>query len=143
MIDSIINSRDNEGEMKGKRCRMPSKKVIVIGELNRLGVGTEHVTADPLSRTGATLSLTDGRDRSLLTYMGTIDAVTPAAIPDTTGAGDSFNAGWIAAMLEGRSYVEALKFANACGALSTLSIGGAGTLNLEGLVRFWPEGLRK
>lgn len=232
-----------------------------LSELARLGVGVRHVTVDPGSRTGATLSLTDGSDRSLLTYMGTIASVVPELIPDeafegashvhfgsfylqermrphwsglfrkakeagrttsfdvgwdpredwdrkrlkellawtdwflpseeevltifevpdvaglparlpeprglvvvkrgasgaaafgadgsaaegrpfsvkpvdTTGAGDSFNAGWIAAKLEGKDTVEALTFANACGALSTLSVGGAGTLDRERLARF-------
>jgi sugar/nucleoside kinase (ribokinase family) len=226
------------------------------------------VKLDPARRTGVTLSLTDGGDRSLLTYMGTIDAVTPELIPeelfrgaghlhfgsyylqermlpywssvfrrareaglttsfdvgwdpketwdrdrlkellawtdwflpseeevlnifeaddvseipnrlpdrrgtviikrgkvgamaidpagkvteggpfsvnpiDTTGAGDSFNAGWIAANLSGRRGIDALTFANACGALSTLGVGGAGTLNREALEKFWPEGFAK
>ncbi|MCL6594091.1 MAG: gamma-glutamyltransferase, partial [Alicyclobacillus sp.] len=61
---------------------------------------------------------------------------------DTTGAGDSFNAGWIAARLSGRNEAEALTFANACGALSTLGIGGAGNLTLDKLRRFWPGGFR-
>lgn len=44
---------------------------------------------------------------------------------DTTGAGDSFNAGLIFGYLKGRRDVELLDFANACGALATLRIGGA------------------
>jgi len=238
-----------------------------LSELRRFGVGVRHVAVDGSSRTGATLSLTDGSDRSLVTYLGTIAAVTPERIPadiydgashvhfgsfylqermrphwrdvfrrakaagattsfdvgwdpaetwdrerlrdllawtdwflpseeealaifeapslaelaprlperrghvivkrgaagavafdpaggvtqgspfrvepvDTTGAGDSFNAGWIAARLSGRNEAEALTFANACGALSTLGIGGAGNLTLDKLRRFWPGGFR-
>ena len=45
---------------------------------------------------------------------------------DTTGAGDAFNAGYIAAMLEGRPIAHRLRFANACGALVTQVRGGAG-----------------
>ncbi|WP_309118245.1 sugar kinase [Paenibacillus sp.] len=44
---------------------------------------------------------------------------------DTTGAGDSFNAGFIYASLAGREGKEALRFACACGALATTRIGGA------------------
>ncbi|SDW16992.1 carbohydrate kinase family protein [Paenibacillus sp. CF384] len=236
-----------------------------VKELERLGVDVTHVVMDSNVRTGVTLSLSDGSDRALLTYMGAIGAVTPAIIPDgllreaahvhfgsyylqeqmrphwlevfkqakanglttsfdsgwdpseswdrerirsllaltdwfipseeeamrifeadtivglpdclpesrgtvvvkcgskgsmavfldglvefapsysvnpvdTTGAGDSFNAGFITAKLEGKSDSEALSFANACGALSTLAIGGAGTVSREGLLKLWPEG---
>jgi sugar/nucleoside kinase (ribokinase family) len=50
-------------------------------------------------------------------------AVTPL---DTTGAGDAFDAGYISAMLEGRSIPDSLRFANACGALVAGVRGGAG-----------------
>ncbi|GIP33596.1 carbohydrate kinase family protein [Paenibacillus sp. J2TS4] len=44
---------------------------------------------------------------------------------DTTGAGDSFNAGAIAGWLSGKHGKDWIEFANACGAASTLRIGGA------------------
>ncbi len=43
---------------------------------------------------------------------------------DTTGAGDSFNAGFLRAWLDGGSLPDCLAFAAVCGALSTLRIGG-------------------
>ncbi|MBV9267810.1 MAG: sugar kinase, partial [Acidobacteriaceae bacterium] len=43
---------------------------------------------------------------------------------DTTGAGDSFNAGFLDAWLRGDDLVDAMRFASACGALSTLASGG-------------------
>ena len=44
---------------------------------------------------------------------------------DTTGAGDSFNAGFVHAYaIQNLSLEEALRFANACGALSTTGFGG-------------------
>ena len=45
---------------------------------------------------------------------------------DTTGAGDSFDAGFIAARLDGRSVDDALAFAVACGSLSTRAVGWHG-----------------
>jgi sugar/nucleoside kinase (ribokinase family) len=45
---------------------------------------------------------------------------------DTTGAGDSFAAGFISAYIEGSSLADCLKTGNACGALSTLKAGGTG-----------------
>lgn len=50
----------------------------------------------------------------------------PVSPVDTTGAGDSFNAGFLHAWLGGRPLRDALRFAAACGALSTLGIGGSG-----------------
>jgi sugar/nucleoside kinase (ribokinase family) len=43
---------------------------------------------------------------------------------DTTGAGDSFNAGFLHRWLQGVPIVECLRLGAACGALSTLGLGG-------------------
>ena len=43
---------------------------------------------------------------------------------DTTGAGDSFDAGFLAAWLAGEPLQRALALGNACGALSTRALGG-------------------
>ena len=43
---------------------------------------------------------------------------------DTTGAGDSFNAGFLHRWLQGAPLVECLRLGAACGALSTLGLGG-------------------
>jgi len=48
-------------------------------------------------------------------------SVTPV---DTTGAGDSFNAGFLHVWRSGRELVKAMQFAAACGALATLASGG-------------------
>ncbi len=45
---------------------------------------------------------------------------------DTTGAGDSFAAGFVHAFLCGRDLHQCLVEGNACGALSTLQVGGTG-----------------
>jgi sugar/nucleoside kinase (ribokinase family) len=54
--------------------------------------------------------------------------VRSAAMPvdpiDTTGAGDSFDAGFLRAWLDGHGIADCLEFAAACGALSTARIGG-------------------
>jgi sugar/nucleoside kinase (ribokinase family) len=51
-------------------------------------------------------------------------AAMPVGPIDTTGAGDSFNAGFLRAWLDGDALPDCLELAAACGALSTLSIGG-------------------
>jgi sugar/nucleoside kinase (ribokinase family) len=43
---------------------------------------------------------------------------------DTTGAGDSFDAGFISGYVEGKAVEDCLQIGNACGALSTLKAGG-------------------
>ena len=49
----------------------------------------------------------------------------PVDVLDTTGAGDSFNAGLVFAhVIQGLPLKEALRFANACGAHSTTGFGG-------------------
>jgi sugar/nucleoside kinase (ribokinase family) len=53
----------------------------------------------------------------------------PVQVVDTTGAGDSFNAGFIYGyILEGGSKAEALRFANACGAIAVTRVGGASSV---------------
>ncbi|MGC0423431.1 carbohydrate kinase family protein [Embleya sp. AB8] len=59
----------------------------------------------------------DGRD---IVYTAGI----PAEPLDTVGAGDSFDAGYLAALLADESPARALEFAAACGALSTRAHGG-------------------
>jgi sugar/nucleoside kinase (ribokinase family) len=51
-------------------------------------------------------------------------AVEIAQVVDTTGAGDSFDAGFLAAYLAGEDVQRSLHIANACGALSTRALGG-------------------
>jgi sugar/nucleoside kinase (ribokinase family) len=48
----------------------------------------------------------------------------PVATVDTTGAGDSFAAGFVSAYLRHAPLAECLRVANACGALSTRKLGG-------------------
>ena len=48
----------------------------------------------------------------------------PVSAIDATGAGDSFAAGFLRGLLDGRPLAETLRLAVACGALSTRSLGG-------------------
>jgi ribokinase len=53
----------------------------------------------------------------------------PVSVLDTTGAGDSFDAGFIFRhVVEGRAPVDSLRFANACGAIAVTRIGGASSV---------------
>ncbi|TXS13127.1 MULTISPECIES: carbohydrate kinase family protein [Streptomyces] len=89
--------------------------------------------ADPLDAAAAVLAargphvvVKNGAEGALL-HDGRALRRTPgtAARPlDTVGAGDSFDAGWVAALLHGLPLPEALEIAAACGALSTRAHGG-------------------
>ena len=50
----------------------------------------------------------------------------PVEVVDTTGAGDSFDAGFLAARLDGADLAESLAWATAAGSLSTTGAGGTG-----------------
>lgn len=51
----------------------------------------------------------------------------PVQAVDTTGAGDSFNAGFLHAWLRDLPILDGLRWGNACGALSTRGVGGTAT----------------
>ncbi|MBR3020624.1 MAG: carbohydrate kinase family protein [Clostridia bacterium] len=56
---------------------------------------------------------------------------------DTTGAGDNFAAGFASEILRGKTAEEALRFANACGAICTTAVGaGTALQNREQVLRF-------
>lgn len=90
------------------------------------GAHTPEAAAELLAARGPLTVVKNGADgalchdgRRLLTVPG-----LPATPKDTVGAGDSFDAGFIAATLDGQPLHEAMKFAVTCGALSTRAHGG-------------------
>ncbi|MFJ4273820.1 carbohydrate kinase family protein [Streptomyces coelicoflavus] len=92
------------------------------------GLGTPDLgkCAAVLAGRGPTVVVKNGAEgalchdgRTLLTTSG-----VPARPVDTVGAGDSFDAGFVAALLAGLALPEALELAAVCGALSTRAHGG-------------------
>jgi sugar/nucleoside kinase (ribokinase family) len=93
-------------------------------------------------REEALRSIANGRTRTIVKLGSdgamTLEGESVVAIPafrvetvDTTGAGDSFNAGFLHAWLRGAAVREAMTFGAACGALSTLAAGGTGAQPTE------------
>jgi len=63
----------------------------------------------------------------------------PATVVDTTGAGDCFAAGFLAALHRNLSYREALRVANAAGALAVETLGAVRGVKPWGETRDWME----
>ena len=55
---------------------------LVLRRLVESGVDVQHVIVDPTLKTGLGIALCQGNDRAILTYLGTIDAVSPEQISD-------------------------------------------------------------
>lgn len=88
----------------------------VAEALRRLDNGRTRIVAK-LGAAGC-LTLEEGRPLAVPAF-----AVDPV---DTTGAGDSFDAGFLHAWLRGLPLLECLRWGAACGSLSTRGLGGTG-----------------
>ena len=82
-----------------------------------------------------TVAIKCGKKGALLLSGGkryAIDAMDDVQVVDTTGAGDSFNAGFIYGYLNGLPLPACLEYGNACGNISVSAVGGTGAdLDLE------------
>lgn len=91
-----------------------SRKKEVIDAIKDFGKTCKLVVAK-LGKKGS-IAVKDGHIYEAASY--SVEAI------DTTGAGDSFNAGFVYGFLKGKSIEEALKYGNACGGLSVTALGG-------------------
>jgi sugar/nucleoside kinase (ribokinase family) len=106
MVDVFL---PNEVELEAlTRCASPEAGLLALGE------GRTR-TIVKLGRTGA---MTTEGGQAVRARGFTVQAV------DTTGAGDSFNAGFLHAFVRGLPVLQCLLHGNACGALSTRALGG-------------------
>ncbi|MEU7871645.1 PfkB family carbohydrate kinase [Dactylosporangium sp. NPDC049140] len=91
------------------------------------GAGALEEAAEKLVGSGTTVVLKDGARGGRAWWPGGGYVTAPGLavdVVDTTGAGDSFNAGFLAARLAGRDVPEALAWAARAGSLSTRAAGG-------------------
>lgn len=91
-----------------------SRKTNIVEAIKDFG-HTCKLVVIKLGKKGA-MAYEDGKIYELEAYK--VNAVDP------TGAGDSFNAGFVYGFLKGKLTQESLKFGNACGALSVTELGG-------------------
>ena len=77
---------------------------------------------------GNTVTIKRGKNGACCSFGGkryAVDAMEDIKVVDTTGAGDSFNAGYIYAYIRGCSAAECLEFGNACGNICVATVGGS------------------
>ena len=111
LIDCIFPNEDEARHYTGET----EPEAMADGFL-RCGVGAVVVKLG-----GAGCLYKDARETLRLNAYD-VDAV------DATGAGDNFIAGFASELLRGASPAEALRFANACGALCATAVGASGAL---------------
>lgn len=95
-----------------------ASRVAGIDELDDAVLALAERAGVVVAKAGAGGALAAHGERLVRAAAPTIDAV------DTTGAGDAFDAGYLASMLAGDPLERSLAIANACGALSTRALGG-------------------
>jgi sugar/nucleoside kinase (ribokinase family) len=85
-----------------------------------------HTAANRFRSSGGTTAIKRGADGVLAATAGRTFSTPafPVTPVDTTGAGDSFNAGFVFRHLAGAPLEECIRWGNACGALSTQALGG-------------------
>lgn len=105
-----------------------AQEALALAAAGGTPADTPATAAAALAARGPLVAVKNGADGALAhdghTLLGTPG--TPARPLDTVGAGDSFDAGFVAAHLRGLPTADALHLAAACGALSTRAHGGTG-----------------
>lgn len=111
-------------------------ELLKLTAASTLDEAIAHLLAE---RPGRTIAVTRGAAGcSVYGADGRIDAAGfPAEEIDPTGAGDCFDAGFISALLEGKTLAEAARLGNACGALTVSAKGPmAGARTRAEVLRF-------
>lgn len=87
---------------------------------------TAREAAESFARSGGMAVIKLGNKGSLAVVSGRYYEAAPFRVHtvDTTGAGDSFNAGFIYGFLKGLDPQECLEYGNGCGALNVTALGG-------------------
>ena len=128
---SLDTNDDPSGRWAGDVAAAIAQADIVLPNeaeaLSLTGAGDVVTAARALAGTAAGIVVVKRGAHGALAWTrdGPIAVPAPPAAPvDTVGAGDSFNAGFLAGRLGGEDVPTSLRLAAACGALSTRAAGG-------------------
>ena len=108
---------------------LPFIDILFMNETEALhytrGLNAEEAALD-FSRQCAMAVIKLGKSGSIGAKNGVLTKSHPYMVSavDTTGAGDSFNAGFVYGFLKGETMEQCLRIANACGAMSVTAYGG-------------------
>ena len=114
LCDYVTPNETEAATLTGLRVESDAEALEAARALLRMGARNALIT---LGEKGALLHGEAG------THF--VPAFRVAQVVDTTGAGDAFNGGFAAALAEGRSPLDAIRFANATAALSVQKPGTA------------------
>jgi sugar/nucleoside kinase (ribokinase family) len=106
------------------------------------GCNSIDAALDLLNKTVATVVIKDGESGAFVKNDNKKIHSKAFSVPvvDTTGAGDSFNSGFIYKFLRGAAWEECALWGNACGAISTTGLGGTTAFpDLKEVGRFLQE----
>ena len=122
---------------------LPHLDIVFLNE-DEARMVTGHAEPSPaaeiLLRAGARAAVLKLGARGCSVYIADREILAPAfrvPVKDTTGAGDCFVGGFLAARLRGASWEAAARFANALGAICVQHVGGAGGLKNPLDVEAW------
>jgi sugar/nucleoside kinase (ribokinase family) len=130
-VTSLDTNWDPSGRWGGARLRevLAQTDLLLPNEAEALRIAdapTLDAAVAALTAGGASIVVKRGGNGAILVADGVRYQATLSAtqVVDTTGAGDCFNAGLIAALLAGRGPADALALACAAGTGSTSAVGG-------------------
>lgn len=127
---SLDPNWDPSGEWDGGLMRLlPRLDVFLPNSMEAMRLARISDLDQAIARLRAQVStvvIKDGGGGAVASSLGeTVRArAFPVQVEDSTGAGDSFDAGFLSMWLEGQPMERCLAVGNACGALSTQAVGG-------------------
>jgi ribokinase len=121
LCDYVTPNETEAATLTGLRVETEADALAAAGALVAMGARNALIT---LGDKGALLHGEAGTQ--------VVPAFRVAQVVDTTGAGDAFNGGFAVALAEGKSPLEAIRFANATAALSVQRPGTAPSMPTRG-----------
>lgn len=126
---SLDTNDDPAGRWAGLEDVLPVTDVLLPNEAEALSIAgattLEQAVKELATRGTLPVVKRGGRGALALADGELVEApAPPVTVVDAVGAGDSFNAGLLAALLRGRPLRQAMTVAVACGTLSTRAAGG-------------------